>query len=80
MCNDKVTYNRHEECRQAFITEIGAARSHRDVGQKSQARYHLLRANGAVAQGLVYADLLGVTDVGWIDRMMEIDRVWSEVE
>ncbi len=75
----EATYNMHETCRQSFVTEMGAARSHIAVGQLKQAAYHLMRANGAVAQGIVYAELLGVTDVGWIDRMMEIDRVCTEI-
>lgn len=70
-------WNRHEECRQAFISETTAVRSHLDVGQKQHARYHLLRANAAVAQGLVWADICGITDAGWLDRAEEIMRLWE---
>ena len=71
---------RHEECRQAFISEMGAARSHLNVNQMAQARYHLLRANGAVGQGLIWADLLAISESGWLDRMMEIMKVWEVTE
>ena len=73
------SYNHHETCRQAFITEIGAARAFADAGQLAQARFHLLRANGAVAQGMVYADQLGIETAGWFSRMTEIMAMWERV-
>ena len=70
----------HEQCRQHFISAQSAACQHLDVGQMSHARYELLRANASVAQGLVWAEIIGIDPAGWIARMEDIDRLWERAQ
>lgn len=71
----RTAFDKHEECRQAFISSTMAVRD-----GCHDPRYALMRANAAVAQGLVWAELCGVDPAGWIDRMNEIQTLWDGVK
>lgn len=72
-------FQRHEQCRQYFITAFRAAKQHLAAGQTKEAFYELLRANASIAQGLVYAQMFGGTDVGWLSRMADLDALRNEL-
>lgn len=76
---DREMCEKHEECRQAFISGLEEAHSHEKVGQNAHARFALLRANAAVAQGLVWAELIGIDPAGWFSRIGDIERSWERV-
>lgn len=71
---------KHEECRQAFVRTTMLIRDHIDgLLTLENARYELMRANAAVAQGMVWAELIGVDPSGWLSRMAEVQTLWEQV-
>jgi len=70
----------HEDCRQHFIRGITECTSHLDVGQVRQAQFALLQANASVAQGMIWAEMLGIDPAGWYSRMLDISALWERCE
>jgi len=70
----------HEQCRQAFVIEMRVARDYAVEHAFIQTRFFLLRANAACAQGMVYAELIGIDPAGWVDRMQQLTSLWESVE
>lgn len=70
----------HEECRQHFISGAAEFRSHMQVGQKAHARRALLQCTASVAQGMIWAEMLGIDPAGWYSRELDISKMWGECQ
>ena len=64
--------SKHEECRQGYITALRCAQAAFDAGEGPEAVWQLLRANAAIAQGMVWADVMGISESGWLSRMEDV--------
>ena len=74
----KYAFEQHEACRQGYIVELALSKEAFDRGDGAEFVYRLLRCNGAVAQGFVWAEICAIEPAGWVSRMHDITKLQEQ--